>query len=410
MATNLDELSLSLNQGAQASGNLAGLDERYERANALRDQPIQEMKGNATGTGLSAIANLMNSYTGNKRAAAIEPQRAAAREQMAGAKNALPMYNAQRAEEATALAATNRTEDQQNKKEAALLLATAKADAMNTPVTYVSRIDGGEEITGYPTEGGGVVDNKGNLLDVSNKVPYKTWMDQQSKIATQANTTAVRERIEQGKWARSSEKDPYGNTLTTLYNTTTEERKPATFSDGVVATPEEQIKRGDIILAQKKQAGLNTIQDKADAKAVARSDEKSDTMSLSINEIDKALAALTGSDGNTPADTGWFSNMLPNVRANAIKIQQARDQLALYEIGKYSFGALSQAEGTWLKDVTIPLNMNEDELEPFLRKKREGLRRYQQVESMIQEMRALGITPTREEKDAILYAGGFTFD
>ena len=102
--------------------------------------------------------------------------------------------------------------------------------------------------------------------------------------------------------------------------------------------------------------------------------------------------------------------MLPNVRANAIKIQQARDQLALYEIGKYSFGALSQAEGTWLKDVTIPLNMNEDELEPFLRKKREGLRRYQQVESMIQEMRALGITPTREEKDAILYAGRFTFD
>ena len=281
---------------------------------------------------------------------------------------------------------------------------------MNTPVTYVSRIDGGEEITGYPTEGGGVVDNKGNLLDVSNKVPYKTWMDQQSKNATQANTTAVRERIEQGKWARSSEKDPYGNTLTTLYNTTTEERKPATFSDGVVATPEEQIRRGDIILAQKKQAGLNTIQDKADAKAVARSDEKSDTMSLSINEIDKALAALTGSDGNTPADTGWFSNMLPNVRANAIKIQQARDQLALYEIGKYSFGALSQAEGTWLKDVTIPLNMNEDELEPFLRKKREGLRRYQQVESMIQEMRALGITPTREEKDAILYAGRFTFD
>lgn len=98
MATNLDELSLLLNQGAQASGNLAGLDERYERANALRDQPIQEMRGNATGTGLSAIANLMNSYTGNKRAAAIEPQRATAREQMAGAKNALPMYQARQNE------------------------------------------------------------------------------------------------------------------------------------------------------------------------------------------------------------------------------------------------------------------------------------------------------------------------
>ena len=98
MATNLDELSLLLNQGAQASGNLAGLDERYERANALRDQPIREMRGNATGTGLSAIANLMNNYTGNKRAAAIEPQRAAAREQIAGAKNALPMYQAQQNE------------------------------------------------------------------------------------------------------------------------------------------------------------------------------------------------------------------------------------------------------------------------------------------------------------------------
>ena len=123
MATNLDELSLLLNQGAQASGNLAGLDERYERANALRDQPIQEMRGNATGTGLSAIANLMNSYTGNKRAAAIEPQRATAREQMAGAKNALPMYQAQQNENryqeglltdqaAIDLTAANRLEDQ----------------------------------------------------------------------------------------------------------------------------------------------------------------------------------------------------------------------------------------------------------------------------------------------------------
>ena len=111
MASTLDELQQQLLQGDQASGNLAGLDERYERANALRDQPIQEMKGNATGTGLSAIANLMNSYTGNKRAAALEPQRAAAREQMAGAKHALPMYNAQRAEDATVLAAQNRAED-----------------------------------------------------------------------------------------------------------------------------------------------------------------------------------------------------------------------------------------------------------------------------------------------------------
>tara|TARA_R110002167_G_scaffold83068_1_gene226141 strand:+ start:845 stop:1924 length:1080 start_codon:yes stop_codon:yes gene_type:complete len=112
MASTLEELQQQLLQGAQASGNLAGLDERYERANALRDQPIQEMRGNATGTGLSAIANLMNSYTGNKRAAAIEPQRATAREQMAGAKNALPMYQAQKAEEATALAAQNRLQDQ----------------------------------------------------------------------------------------------------------------------------------------------------------------------------------------------------------------------------------------------------------------------------------------------------------
>jgi len=123
MASTLDELQQQLLQGAQASGNLAGLDERYERANALRDQPIQEMRGNATGTGLNAIASLMNSYTGNKRAAAIEPQRAAAREQMAGAKNALPMYQAQQNEDryqeglladqaAIDLAAANRLEDQ----------------------------------------------------------------------------------------------------------------------------------------------------------------------------------------------------------------------------------------------------------------------------------------------------------
>ena len=37
---------------------------------ASSDQPIQEMRGNATGTGLNVIASLMNSYTDNKRAAA----------------------------------------------------------------------------------------------------------------------------------------------------------------------------------------------------------------------------------------------------------------------------------------------------------------------------------------------------
>ena len=123
MASTLDELQQQLLQGDQASGNLAGLNERYERANALRDQPIQIMKGSPSGTGLSAIASMMNSYTGNKRAAALEPQRATAREQMAGAKHALPMYQARQNENryqeglltdqaAIDLAAANRLEDQ----------------------------------------------------------------------------------------------------------------------------------------------------------------------------------------------------------------------------------------------------------------------------------------------------------
>ena len=123
MALNLDELRLSLDRGAQAESNLVGLDERYGRANALRDQPIANVKGNATATGLGAIANLMNSYTGNRRAAGLETERTAAREQMAGAKNALPMYQMQQNENryqeellsdktAIDLAAQNRIEDQ----------------------------------------------------------------------------------------------------------------------------------------------------------------------------------------------------------------------------------------------------------------------------------------------------------
>ena len=185
-----------------------------------------------------------------------------------------------------------------------------------------------------------------------------------------------------------------------LYKQQYEENKPITLGAGerLVTSSGEQI------------AGATTPtrfeveKYKVDLKAVAESEKKTENIRGSGDQLDAAIAALK--DG---ANTGFFADLLPNVRQSALAIQAAKDQLALYEISKYTFGSLSQAEGDWLKDVSIPTKMDEDDLLPYLERKREGLRRAESVEAFVQEMRSQGLQVTDEQKKQILYAGGFSF-
>ena len=82
--------------------------------------------------------------------------------------------------------------------------------------------------------------------------------------------------------------------------------------------------------------------------------------------------------------------------------------MALYDIGNYTFGSLSEAEGDWLKTSNIP-NLDEKDLKPYLARREEGLRRALDAETYREEMRLEGLTPDREVEEKILYGGGFRF-
>ena len=112
MASTLEELQQQLLQGAQAQSSLTGLDERAVRANALRDRVIPTVNQYGAASPFQQLDAAFGRYQGKRDMKAIDAERATARDQMAGAKNALPMYNAQQAENALKLAAANRLEDQ----------------------------------------------------------------------------------------------------------------------------------------------------------------------------------------------------------------------------------------------------------------------------------------------------------
>jgi hypothetical protein len=53
--------------------------------------------------------------------------------------------------------------------------------------------------------------------------------------------------------------------------------------------------------------------------------------------------------------------------------------------------------------------LDEDELIPWIQRKREGLNRTLKVKAYEQKMRENGFKPTQDEIDAILYKDGFSF-
>ena len=210
-------------------------------------------------------------------------------------------------------------------------------------------------------------------------------------------------RASGSRYSRSTSKDQWGNDVQGSFDKFTGGYTPTSFADGSPWSEQEGARRGGQISRQKgdiKHAEATGAGRVAGANASA---ERGDATSGSIRELDNAISAVR--DG---ANTGPIANMMPNFRDSAVKLQAAKDQLALFEIGKYTFGSLSEAEGNWLKDVVIPTRLDEDELLPWLENKREGLKRALDIEDKNEQLQRAGFSPmTRTEKDAILYADGF---
>ena len=80
-----------------------------------------------------------------------------------------------------------------------------------------------------------------------------------------------------------------------------------------------------------------------------------------LEEIDKQIAQ--------GANTGMFANLFPTIRTSTIALQNAVNRLGLDVIGGTTFGALSESELKFALETAVPTNMDEAELQKWVREK-----------------------------------------
>jgi hypothetical protein len=390
----LDMLANILRSGAQGKADLAGLDEDFARANAMRDNKGPQANQYGTVSPMSVMANVINQSRGRKQARELTPQRAAARQQVAESANAFPMYQAD-------VAAKKATQDQLNTENKASALTQA-AKLANTNKVNAAELAESEVVE--------LVSN----ADSSDVMPVREYAgkyydqftgEQVSGVGRSVRAKTGRGGGSKSRFQLSKSTDAYGNVVKTSYDKWSDSESAPTFVDGTPYSPEEAKRRGGVQAGQAGDVTTAKETGKANVKASENAYEETFAIRGAMQEMDKGLDALI----NGGANTGFFADKMPNVRASAVKLQAAKDQMALYEIGKYTFGSLSEAEGRWLKDVVIPTSLDEDELIPWMERKREGMSRMLKVKEFEQKMRDNGHKPTQQEVDAILHSGGFSF-
>lgn len=193
----LEDLTLALRNTSQAKQNLAGLDEDYARAQALRDNRMfDKMDSQGFISPLGIVGDMIANSRGRAMMRDLKPQRAAVRQTIAQNESAPTLYQAK-------VAANERIRDQKNidnkaaalkqatkeaqfhdmlmheqkvkdDKAAAKLLADERAAAGKSLETYIDPDFNQDSIqTGIRTTEGLFHPTTGEKLDVSNQVPYK---------------------------------------------------------------------------------------------------------------------------------------------------------------------------------------------------------------------------------------------
>jgi hypothetical protein len=458
---NIEELQRALRQGSDAKARLSGLDEQYQQA---QDRGVATTKKDQYGqvSPLSVLADVVGQSRSRRDMRELAPQREAARSNIAQHENAQGLFNAVRQQEQDSQIQANWTDGhalklaQQRQSEAREvsrqeeLAAELALNAQNTK--YDRGVDEAREVSRQEELAAELALNAKNTeydrgLNVSNQ-NQAAWLAKQKNnaegmarqsVVELVSTTDPEDRLDvyerdgkyydpqtdeqidsagykavqktssrtgyASRYTEQSKDDEFGNKVLWQFNKETGERTDPVFVDRTAYSLEEAKKRGGRAADQKGNEKRSQVSAQNDENAAESAYKESFAIKGTMQEMDKALDALI----NKKADSGPIAQYLPNIREGAVLLKAAQDQMALYEIGKYTFGSLSEAEGNWLKDVVIPTGLNENKLIPWLQRKREGMARMMKVKSHEQKLRKLGLTPTQEEIDKILYHGGFSF-
>jgi hypothetical protein len=261
-------------------------------------------------------------------------------------------------------------------------------DAAEPEQEYTEFSDGETTLRGYTKDGIGY-DEKGQQLP--------DGFTELQKVATSRSSVPFQ---------AITKEDPWGNVVVTSFNKENQVLGQPRFIDGTPYSPEEGERRGGV---QADQAG-----NVESAKQVAQ------TLVEQYGEAGDALMANNAAIGQYKiakqalkegANTGPIVSKLPgNWTAATTKLANARDSQALTQIAAYTFGSLSEAEGDWLKDTSIPMGLNEEELDVWLDKRIEGFERASASERYrLDEIKA-GRQPDPQVMEQIKYGGGFTWE
>lgn len=429
---NIEELQRALRQGSDAKARLSGLDEQYQQA---QDRGVATTKKDQYGqvSPLSVLADVVGQSRSRRDMRELAPQREAARSNIAQHENAQGLFNAVRQQEQDSQIQANWTDGhalklaQQRQSEAREvsrqeeLAAELALNAKNTEYDRGLNVSNQNQAAWLAKQKNNaegmarqsVVElvsttDPEDRLDVYER-DGKYYDPQTDEQIDSAGYKAVQKTSSRtgyaSRYTEQSKDDEFGNKVLWQFNKETGERTDPVFVDRTAYSLEEAKKRGGRAADQKGNEKRSQVSAQNDENAAESAYKESFAIKGTMQEMDKALDALI----NKKADSGPIAQYLPNIREGAVLLKAAQDQMALYEIGKYTFGSLSEAEGNWLKDVVIPTGLNENKLIPWLQRKREGMARMMKVKSHEQKLRKLGLTPTQEEIDKILYHGGFSF-
>lgn len=253
---------------------------------------------------------------------------------------------------------------------------------------YVEFTDGESTVRGYVEEGR-AFDERGQPLPAGFREIYRSPRASGSRLQP------------------LTEKDAFGNEVVVTFDKTAapgDEYGSPKFIDGTPWSEEEAKRRGSQRAGQEGDVTREKERAKTNVDEAVTASEKIASLGGVANQLEVALAAI-----EEGAESGPIAGRLPTMRGPSVKLENARDRLALFDLGNYTFGQLSNAEGQWLKDTSIPMTLDESELKPFLQKRLEATRRAIKAERYAEEMRLAGYEPDRDVLDKIKYGGGFTW-
>jgi hypothetical protein len=177
----LDMLAGILRSGAKGKADLAGLDEQFTRANAMRDSKGPQINQYGTVSPMAVMANVINQSRGRKQARELTPQRAAARQSVAESANAFPLHQARQQQENFDTTELNKVAAAKGLAQAKMAAVQAKNLREDTKGTTITKVDpNGQERTViyHPQTNAATVDGQA-ISDFSN------WTDpvKKSKVA-----------------------------------------------------------------------------------------------------------------------------------------------------------------------------------------------------------------------------------